>query len=251
MGGSVASYAVLGAPDLILLTLTELADQVWRVCRAGMLSVVVDADHGYGNALNVMRAVEELEHAGAAGITIEDTLLPQPFDTSGPALVSLAEGTGKMRAAVEARAESGMCILARTSAASINGVDDAVERLRAYQATGVDALFLPGLRTREQLDRIAAAVDLPLVLAAPHESLIDADYLASRGVRICAAGHQPFWAAVQGLYNALRAVRDGALPSELSGVASDELGDTLTGAAIYRRNFEDFARPADGPVSDD
>jgi carboxyvinyl-carboxyphosphonate phosphorylmutase len=90
MGGSVASFAVLGDPDLILTTLTELAEQVRRVCRASNLSLMVDADHGFGNALNVMRTIEELENAGAAGVTIEDTALPRAYGTSDAAqLISL------------------------------------------------------------------------------------------------------------------------------------------------------------------
>ncbi len=78
-GGSVASLAVLGDPDIALITLTELAEQMRRMSRAASLPVLVDADHGYGNALNVRRTVQELEAAGAAGLTIEDTLLPQAF----------------------------------------------------------------------------------------------------------------------------------------------------------------------------
>ena len=78
-GGSVASLAVLGDPDVALITLTELAEQMRRMSRASALPVLVDADHGYGNALNVRRTVEELEAAGAAGLTIEDTLLPAAF----------------------------------------------------------------------------------------------------------------------------------------------------------------------------
>jgi len=89
LAGSVASLAVLGAPDLIVLTLTEFADQAGRICRAGNLPLLCDADHGYGNALNVMRTVEELETAGVAGLSIEDTDLPVPFGTEGkPRLVS-------------------------------------------------------------------------------------------------------------------------------------------------------------------
>src|ERR1700743_1096512 len=79
LGGSVASMAILGAPDLIVLTLSELVDQLLRITRASTLPVMVDADHGYGNALNVMRTIEELEAAGACGCSIEDTLLPFPF----------------------------------------------------------------------------------------------------------------------------------------------------------------------------
>ena len=84
-GGSVASLVVLGDPDIALITLTELAEQMRRMSRAAALPVLVDADHGYGNALNVRRTVQELETAGAAGLTIEDTLLPQAFGQSGAA----------------------------------------------------------------------------------------------------------------------------------------------------------------------
>src|SRR5436189_1377439 len=90
-GGSVASLAVLGDPDVALITLTELAEQMRRMSRAAPLPVLVDADHGYGNALNVRRTIEELETAGAAGLTIEDTMLPQTFGQSGTQLISLDE----------------------------------------------------------------------------------------------------------------------------------------------------------------
>src|SRR3984885_13462280 len=93
--GSIASFTVLGAPDIIVLTLTEFAQQAYRINRAAKLPLLVDADHGYGNALNVKRTVEELETAGVAALTIEDTDLPQPFGTLGDTrVVSIAEGVG-------------------------------------------------------------------------------------------------------------------------------------------------------------
>src|SRR6185503_13571237 len=102
--GSVASLAVLGAPDLIVLTLTEFAEQALRINRAGTLPLLVDADHGYGNALNVKRTVEELEIAGVAALTIEDTLLPAAYGAAGKmSLISLEEGVGKMKAALAGR----------------------------------------------------------------------------------------------------------------------------------------------------
>src|SRR5438552_18069996 len=98
LAGSIGSLAVLGAPDLIVLTLTEFAGLALRINRAGSLPLFVDADHGYGNALNVKRTVEELETAGVAALTIEDTDLPQPFgDVGTTRLISLEEGVGKMR----------------------------------------------------------------------------------------------------------------------------------------------------------
>ena len=102
--GSVASLTVLGAPDVIVLTLSEFAGQAYRINRAAELPLMVDADHGYGNALNVTRTVEELEAAGVAGLSIEDTLLPQPFGAHDKTqLISLEEGAGKMRAALAGR----------------------------------------------------------------------------------------------------------------------------------------------------
>src|SRR5712672_4181774 len=95
--GSTASLTVLGAPDLIVLTLSEFAAQAYRICRAGNLPLLVDADHGYGNALNVRRTVEELETAGVAALTIEDTVLPRPFGDGKVTLISIEEGVGKMR----------------------------------------------------------------------------------------------------------------------------------------------------------
>src|SRR5215472_12524812 len=102
-GGSVASLAVLGDPDVALITLTEFAEQIRRMSRASSLPVLVDADHGYGNALNVRRTIEELDAAGVAGLTIEDTLLPPAFGEAKTQLISLEEGIGKMKAATDAR----------------------------------------------------------------------------------------------------------------------------------------------------
>src|SRR6201992_3674624 len=140
-GGSVASLAVLGDPDITLITLTELAEQMRRMSRAAALPVLVDADHGYGNALNVRRTVQELEAAGGGGLTIEDTLLPQAFGQAKTQLITLEEGVGKMKAALDARGDPSLVIIGRTGAASVTSVDDAIVRAKAYQATGVDALF--------------------------------------------------------------------------------------------------------------
>src|SRR5579883_2274775 len=151
--GSIASFTVLGAPDLIVLTLSEFAQQAYRINRAGKLPLMVDADHGYGNALNVMRTVQELETAGVAALTIEDTDLPRRFGEKKPALIPLEEGVGKMRAALAAREDKSLCIIGRTSAPAITGIDDAIARARAYEQAGVDGLFIAGGLTREQLER--------------------------------------------------------------------------------------------------
>jgi carboxyvinyl-carboxyphosphonate phosphorylmutase len=239
-GGSVASLAVLGDPDVTLITLTELSEQMRRMSRAATLPVLVDADHGYGNALNVRRTVQELEAAGAAGLTIEDTLLPQAFGQAKTQLISLEEGTGKMKAALDGRGDPSLVILGRTSAVSITGLDDAIARLKAYEATGVDGLFLVGLKTRGELEAIAAATTLPIVLGGFPEELIDRDYLAGQRVRIALQGHAPFAAATQAVYETLKALRDGQSPKSLKGLASSELTGRVTRDADVKARSNEF-----------
>lgn len=236
--GSVASMAVLGAPDLIVLTLSEFADQAYRINRAGELPLLVDADHGYGNSLNVMRTVEELETAGVSALSIEDTCLPMQFGSSGnPELISIEEGVGKMRAALEARRDSRLVIAGRTSAPSYSSIDDARDRIKAYEAVGVDAIFLVGVKTRDDLDQLADAVNLPIILGGAPNELSDLDYLASRGVKICLQGHHTFAAAVQAVHDTMMAMRSGTPPSKLEGIASKQLM-----AQVTRQHHYDTAR---------
>src|SRR5579883_3387632 len=183
--GSTASLAVLGAPDLIVLTLSEFAGQAYRINRAGNLPLMVDADHGYGNALNVKRTVEELETAGIAGMSIEDTDLPTPFGSDGRArLIPLEEGVGKMKAALAGRQDKSLVIAARTSALAVAGVAEAVRRARAYAESGVDALFLAGATARAEIEAVAAAVKIPLLLGGSGGDLADPDFLAAHNVKI-------------------------------------------------------------------
>jgi carboxyvinyl-carboxyphosphonate phosphorylmutase len=238
-GGSVASLAVLGDPDVALITLTELAEQMRRMSRAASLPVLVDADHGYGNALNVRRTVEELEITGAAGLTIEDTLLPQSFGQTGTQLISLEEGVGKMKAALDARDDPTLVIMGRTGAVSITSLDDAIARARAYEAGGVDALFFTGVKTRGELEAISAATKLPIVLGGAPDDMADLDYLAGKRVRIALQGHAPFAAATQAVYETLKALRDGQPPKNLKGLASLELTKRVTrDADVKARNAE-------------
>lgn len=234
LGGSVASLAVLGAPDLITLTLSEFAGLILRMNRASGLPLVVDADHGYGNALNVRRTVEELETAGVVAMTLEDTLLPAGFGDKGKArLISLEEGVGKMRAAVGARQDRDLVIVGRTSAAAISSVEDAVARAKAYEAAGVDAMFFIGLDSREKLDAVAAATRLPIILGTLTPAIDDKEYLATRSVRVALTGHPTFPAAVQAAYNTLKAQREGTPTAKLPGVASNEMMKKYTRDADY------------------
>ena len=239
-GGSVASLAVLGDPDIALITLTALAEQMRRMSRAAALPVLVDADHGYGNALNVRRTVQELEAAGAAALTIEDTLLPQAFGETKTQLISLEEGVGKMKAALDGRGDPSLVIIARTGAVSMTGLDDAIARAKAYEATGVDALFFTGIKARGELEALSAATRLPLVLGGAPEDMSDLDYLKSQRVRIALQGHAPFAAATQAVYETLKALREGTSPKALKGIASAELTGRVTREAAMKARGADF-----------
>jgi carboxyvinyl-carboxyphosphonate phosphorylmutase len=240
LAGSTASLAVLGAPDLIVLTLSEFAGVALRINRAFDLPLLVDADHGYGNALNVKRTIEELDVAGVSAASIEDTVLPRPYGDGKVTLTSIDEGIGKMKAALSGRRDPTFCVVGRTSALQVTDLDDAIARGKAYEAAGVDAMFYVGARTRAQLDAIAAAVKLPLVLGGVGAELMDLDYLAGRNVRICLQGHQPIMAAVQAVYATLKALKDGTPPGKLQGVASPELMGKLTKDADYARWTKEY-----------
>ena len=220
--GSIASATVLGAPDLVVLTLTELAQQIRRITRASDLSLMVDADHGYGNALNVMRTVEELEAAGVSALTIEDAVLPRPFGEGAETLISIQEMVGKLRGAIEARQDPSLVILGRTVAYRLGGIAEATERIRAYQETGVDGIFLVGVRSREELEATHRVATLPLLIGGGAPSLDDRDLLAANGVRVALQGHLPFYAAVRAAYDVLKQLKGGSPPADLQHMAPSE-----------------------------
>jgi carboxyvinyl-carboxyphosphonate phosphorylmutase len=238
--GSIGSYAVLGAPDICVLTLTEFAEQALRINRAGSLPLCVDADHGYGNAMSVKRTVEELETAGISALSIEDTLLPTAFGGKEGQLLSIEEGVGKMKAAIAGRQDPRLVICGRTSAIGITGVADTIARLKAYEAVGVDMLFMAGLKNREQLDEVSQAVKKPLFLGSVPEDMMDLDYLSARNVRVCLQGHHQFWAGVQGVHDTLKALREGTKPSQLKNIASADLQKRLLRQGDYDKWSKDF-----------
>jgi carboxyvinyl-carboxyphosphonate phosphorylmutase len=216
LAGSVAASTTLAAPDLIVLTLTEFADQVRRIMRASTLSLIVDADHGYGNALNVMRTIQELEHAGVSALSIEDTALPTPFGQPDgtDTLISIDEMVGKLRAAVAARHDPSLIIAGRTAAPKVETMERAVVRAKAYAATGVDALFIVGAEKIEQLAAIHAAVTLPMIVGSTPGASTRED-LAARGVRILLQGHQPIAAAAKALRDTYAHLYGGGAPADL------------------------------------
>lgn len=220
LGGSVASLQVLAAPDFALITLSEFTEQATRIGRVARLPIIADADHGYGNALNVMRTVTELERAGVAALTIEDTLLPAKYGHKSTDLISLEEAVGKIEAALDARIDPYMCIFARTNAGQLS-LEDTLARVKAYQAAGADGICIVGIRDFEHLEQISQQVSIPLMLVAyGNPALSDRERLAANGVRIVVNGHAAYFAAIKATYDCLReqrGVAEGSLnASELA-----------------------------------
>ena len=145
-----------------------------------------------------------------------------------------------MKAALSGRQDPDLVIAGRTSAPAVTGVSDAIERAMAYQKTGVDAIFLVGIKTKDELDAIAEKISLPLILGSAKGDILDADYLSTRNVRICLKGHQPFAAAVQAVYATLKSIREGVPVEELSGIASSDLMKKVTRAADYDEMTREF-----------
>ncbi len=164
LSGAALSAGVLAVPDVGLITLSELVTQARLLCRAVDLPVIVDADTGFGEAVNVERTVTELAHAGVAAIQLEDQQLPKRCGhLSGKTLVTAPEMCAKIRAAVDAKSDPDLVIIARTDARGVTGFDEAVERARQYLDAGADWIFPEALASRDEFARFAAAIDAPLI----------------------------------------------------------------------------------------
>jgi carboxyvinyl-carboxyphosphonate phosphorylmutase len=217
LSGSVGKVANLGVPDIVLYNLSDAVDHCRRITRMADVSLMVDGEDGFGNAVNVMRTVKELEAAGVSAIEIEDNVVPKQFNVSHPGLVSTAEQVGKLKAAVAARIDATTVIVARTSALAECSLDEALDRIRAYADTGAEALMLVGLRRgRPDLDVVHQATSLPLcVLNPPPDVRNDPGFLADSGVRILMLGNPIFAVAVKAIHDSLKHLQEGGALEEL------------------------------------
>ena len=164
LSGAALSAGVLALPDIGLFTLTELVTQATYLTRSVELPVIVDADTGFGSAVQVERTVVELEAAGVAAIQLEDQQLPKRCGhLSGKSIVDADEMCAKIRAAVAAKCDPDLVILARTDARGVSGFDAAVERAKRYVDAGADWIFPEALADRKEFERFATAIEVPLV----------------------------------------------------------------------------------------
>lgn len=240
--GSIAAAVALVSPDLVLLTATELANQIRGITRVTKLSLLVDADHCFGNAINVARTVEELEHAGAAAITVEDTVLPKPYGGSRPQTISEPEMIGKLRAALDARTDPSFCIIARTISFAQEDPEQAVNRIRAYAQTGVDAIFLAGHpRGAADIEAAHAATDLPLITGRSTPELKDPQFLSENNCRFALEGQPPFRAVLKTIFEVMKFLKDGGSVEDLGDrLASETFFQEIIRGETYEQYQKDF-----------
>ncbi|MEE2762098.1 MAG: isocitrate lyase/phosphoenolpyruvate mutase family protein [Pseudomonadota bacterium] len=214
VGGSVASLSMLGTPDLMLLTCTELCDLVKRTSQSSSLKIIVDGDAGYGNALNTMRTIVELEMAGATAVTIEDTNLPIAYRQRRTKLISQREQIDKLSAALDARRSDRFGIIARTQMVSGEDIEAVAERVFQYSEIGVDGICLAGVTDSEQLELISKASNKPKMLITYGKQNTLSDEMYSRcNIKLLLNGHSPFESSIVSTYHALSEL-SGHTPSE-------------------------------------
>ncbi|MFI5042408.1 MAG: oxaloacetate decarboxylase [Acidimicrobiales bacterium] len=187
MTGFGTAASLLGRPDVGLLGLAEMVDNARRIVAAVDVPVIADADTGYGNAVNVVRTVQEYERAGVAGLHLEDQVQPKRCGHMvGKQVVAVGEMVGRIAAAVEARSDPDLVLIARTDARAVEGVGAALDRARAYLAAGADMLFVEALERIDEVELVARELaGVPLLFnwaeggrtpALPYERLVELGY---------------------------------------------------------------------------
>jgi 2,3-dimethylmalate lyase len=164
MTGAGTALTRLGKPDLGLATLSEMAANAAALAATVSIPLIADADTGYGGALNVYRTVREYERAGVAALHLEDQVFPKRCGhLDGKQVIAPEEMVTKLRAAVEARSDDDLVLIARTDALAVTGLDDTLRRCHAYAEAGADMLFVEAVRSREEIERVVREVELPLL----------------------------------------------------------------------------------------
>ena len=239
ISGYSVSAARLGEPDFGLLTGSEMADAARSVCRVSSAPVIVDADTGYGNPLNVMRTVREFQDAGAAGVFLEDQVWPKKCGhMSGKRVVDTDEHASKIRAACDVRGDRDLFVVARTDARQPLGLEAAIERCLVYREAGADALFVEAPESVEELERIAAALPPPLVAnmiergVTPH---LTRSQLRDLGFSLIVCPLAALFAAARAVEEVLRELHDRETTAAMVDrmLAFDELNALVETEARY------------------
>ena len=252
LSGGALSAGWAGLPDIRLLSLAEFAEQAAVLVRATSLPVLCDADTGFGEAINVERTVRLYEEAGAAGLHLEDQIMPKRCGhLSGKGLVDVETMAAKIRAAVAARHDPDFVIIARTDARSVEGYDSAVRRAASYLEAGADMIFPEALESAEEFGRFAGEIKAPLIANMTEfgkSPLLPFDQLADLGYRAVLYPLTAFRAAMHAAEQTLVALRDQGTQANLLGQMQSraELYDLLGYTAWERRDHEYFGSTKSG-----
>ena len=210
--GSGLAQSLLGFPDVGWVTMTEVVNQARNIANAVSIPVYTDADTGYGNALNVMRTVRELEATGLAGLFFEDQDAPKKCGHfEGKRVISREEMILKIKAALEARRDPDFVVIARTDARAVQGLAEAIERGRAYAEAGADAIFVEAPQSVEELREIAASIKAPLMVnmvEGGKTPLLGVEELAAMGYKLITFSNSVSRVAGWAMQQVLRELKD-------------------------------------------
>jgi carboxyvinyl-carboxyphosphonate phosphorylmutase len=243
-GGGISRSC--GYPDIGLLTMTEVLMHLRWIVEATALPVIGDCDTGYGNALNVMRAVREFERVGVAAFHLEDQITPKRCGHyEGKEVVSCAEMCKKLEAALEARTDPDLAIIARTDARAMHGLDDAIWRGKEYARVGVDMIFVEAPRSHDELKRIADEIDRPLVanmVKGGKTPLLSAAELEALGYKLAIFASDVQRAAIYGMREVLKIMRRDGTPEHFTPTIDFPERDVIIGLEQIEALEERFLR---------
>lgn len=224
LSGAGLTNTFYGMPDLGFLSLADVAQHTTAIRNAVALPIIVDADTGFGNAVNVHHTVRTLERAGANAIQLEDQVSPKKCGHfEGKGVVSQAEMVGKVRAAVDAREHPDFLVIARTDAAAVDGIDAAIARAVAYAEAGADITFVEAPESIEAMRRIPLEIACPQVVnvvIGGKTPTLDASEFAAMGFGLVLYANAALQGAVRGMTLALQQLRDGGRLDEASGLVA-------------------------------
>ena len=255
-GGYAATASLLGKPDTSQLSMQELADHYARICDAVDVPVFADGDTGFGNVTNVARTVRAYERAGVAGLFIEDQVFPKRCGhMAGKQVVPAAEMAAKLKAALDARVDPDLVIMARTDALATDGLDEAIERARRYREIGADLIFIEAPRSVDDMRRLCREVDAPLLannIEGGATPVLSAAALQEIGYAVMThpvAVTYTVAAAVERLMTAL--LTEGTTASVRDGMTDFDSFNALVGLPELRRREQELAAFAARALSSD
>jgi 2-methylisocitrate lyase-like PEP mutase family enzyme len=239
LSGYAASASLLGAPDVGLLTLTEMVECARKIAGAVEIPVFADGDNGHGNATNVMRTMREFERAGVSAIFFEDQVTPKRCGhMSGKQVIPIEEMAAKIRAAVDVRVDGDLSIMARTDTLAVNGIDDAIERMHRYLEAGADLSFVESPRTIDEMRRITQEIDAPNManmVPGGRTPILPARELKELGFALVAYPTMLIYATAWAAQRALSHLRQGESCAGFQEMVDFEEFNMLTGLEEIRR----------------